>query len=542
VIVTTADEMRRIDAYAIERCGMPAATLMENAGAGAAAALLDRFPHVRKTGVVVVAGKGNNGGDGFVVARALKRRRVRCEVFLTAPRGDVRDTARAKLLAWERAGGRTTVLAGDLGPLQRALGRAGCVVDALLGTGLAGEVRGLVAEAITLVNASGVPTVALDIPSGLDSDRGVPLGVAIEAELTATFAAPKVGMILFPGARYTGELAVVDIGIPDEAFAAVGPQIEAVLADDAAALVRPRDPESHKGTNGHVAVVAGGRGKTGAAVLACRAAMRVGAGLVTAGVPAGELATVAARLLEEMTAPLPDDGEGGLAFPSPHAYAALLAGKSALVTGPGIGVAPDRRALVEWLVREAPVPAVLDADALNCLAASSSRSAWGTPDRPRVVTPHPGEMARLSGRSTAEVQSDRIGVARDVAAARGVIVVLKGARTIIAEPDGRVAVNCSGNPGLGSGGTGDVLAGVLGGLLAQGYPPRDAARLGVFLHGFAADRVADRRGTTGLLASDVIDELPAATAALASRARAAATRAASGRAARAPAASTRAGG
>ena len=515
MIVTTAAEMRRIDALAIERFGMPADVLMERAGVGAAAALLARFPHVRKTGVVVLAGKGNNGGDGFVVARALKRRRVRCEVVLAAARADVRPPARSKLLAWERAGGKTTTItASDLGPLQRALGRAGCVVDALFGTGLTGTLTGLAAEVITLVNASGVPTVALDLPSGLDADRGVPLGVAVEAELTVAFAAPKIGTILYPGARHAGELVVVDIGIPEQAVAEVAPAAEAMLAADAAVLLCPRDPEAHKGTNGHVAVVAGGRGKTGAVVLASRAAARAGAGLVTAGVPASEQQAVAARLLEEMTTALPDDGEGGLGFPSAHAYAALLEGKQALVTGPGIGVSEARRALVAWFVLEAALPAVIDADALNCLALSPPPGAWGTAERPRILTPHPGEMARLAGIPTAEVQADRIAVARRFAAARGVIVILKGARTVIAEPDGRVAINCSGNPGLGSGGTGDVLAGILGGLLAQGYTPAVAARLGVFLHGFAADRVAARRGMIGLLASDVIEELPAATAAL----------------------------
>ncbi len=443
MIVTTAAEMRRMDALAIGS-GIASTVLMERAGVGAAAALLARFPHARKAGVVVVAGKGNNGGDGFVVARLLKRRRVRCEVILAARVDDVRDPARAKLHAWQRAGGKTTTItADDLGPLQRALAHAGCIVDALFGTGLTGEITGLAAEAITLVNASGLPTVALD------------------------------------------------------------------------ALLRPRDPESHKGTNGHVVVIAGGRGKTGAVVLASRAAARAGAGLVTAGVPAAEQQSVAARLLEEMTAPLPDDGDGTLAFPLPDAYAALLEGKRALVVGPGIGVSPACAALVGWLVTHAPLPAVVDADALNCLAATPPDGAWGSRERPRILTPHPGEMARLTRLDGAAVQADRIGVARRLAAERGVIVVLKGARTVIAEPDGALAINCSGNPGLGSGGTGDVLAGILGGLLAQGYPAAEAARLGVFLHGYAADRIAARRGMVGLLASDVIEELPAATAALA---------------------------
>ncbi len=514
MIVVTADEMRRMDTLAIERFGIPAATLMERAGAGAAAALLARFPHARKSGVVVLAGKGNNGGDGFVVARLLKKRRVRCEVVLAADRATIVDPARAKMLAWQRAGGKTTVIRdGDLGPLARALAKAGLVVDALFGTGIRGEVTGVAAEAITLVNASGLPTVALDIPSGLDADRGVPLGTAIQAEMTVAFAAPKLGTVIYPGARYAGELTVVDIGIPAEAVEEVGPSIFAVDRDDAASLIRPRDPESHKGDNGHVVLIAGGRGKTGAAVLASRAAARAGAGLVTVGCADTIQPVVASALVEQMSAPLPDDGTGHLAFSDPGPYVALLERKNAVVVGPGIGVSDERRAFVEWLLRTSALPIVVDADALNCLAEiSPAKLAEAT--AARILTPHPGEMARLAKLGTAEVQADRVGVARRVARERGAIVILKGARTVIAAPDGTVWINLSGNPGLGSGGTGDVLAGILGGLLAQRYPADEAAVLGVFLHGYAADRLAARRGMIGLLAWDLNEELPLAIAAL----------------------------
>jgi ADP-dependent NAD(P)H-hydrate dehydratase / NAD(P)H-hydrate epimerase len=514
MIVPTAAEMRRMDAFAIERCGIPSATLMERAGTGAAEALLARFPHVRKAGVLVLAGKGNNGGDGFVLARALKRRRVRCEVVLAAARSDITGPARSKMLAWERAGGRTQRVTGaDLGALRRGLQRAGGVVDALFGTGIRGEVTGLAAELITLVNVSGLPTVALDIPSGLDADRGIPLGVAIQAEMTVAFAAPKLGTVLFPGARYAGDLAVIDIGIPAEAVQAVGPRVEAVGAEEAGGLVRPRDPEGHKGDHGHLAIVAGQRGKTGAAVLAARAAARAGAGLVTVGCPASVQPQVAAGLLEEMTWPLPDDGTGSLAFSAPDAYRKLLDGKRAVLAGPGIGVSDERRALVRWLLEEAGLPLVLDADGLNCLSAEPEAPA-GDPERPAILTPHPGEMARLTGLSTAAVQDDRLAVARQLAGARQAVVVLKGARTVTAEPGGRLWINLSGNPGLGTGGTGDVLAGMIGSLLAQGYPADEAARLGVFLHGFAADRLAARRGVVGMIASDLIEELPLARAGL----------------------------
>jgi NAD(P)H-hydrate epimerase len=523
VIVTTAAEMRRMDALTIERFGVPGAVLMERAGTGAAAILLERFPHVRKHGVVVLAGKGNNGGDGFVVARALKKKRVRVDVVVAVAPSEIRGDALVKLKAWQRAGGKVQqVTAEKLEPLARALGRAGCIVDALFGTGLTGEVRGLPAELIAMVNAAGLPTVALDIPSGLDADRGVPLGTAmvplgtameplgtaIEAELTIAFAAPKIGTVIYPGARYAGEVAVVDIGIPDEALREVGPQTEAVAAADAARMLRPRDPEAHKGSHGHLAIIAGGLGKTGAAVLAARAATRAGAGLVTVGCPAVVLPTVANGILEAMTSPLPDDGAGGLAYDAPHAYDALLDGKRAAVVGPGIGTSTAREALVRALVTTRSLPLVIDADGLNCLAAIGPRHDRPRKGAPMILTPHPGEMARLTGQTTEEIQQDRLAAARNAAASYDAVVVLKGARTITAAPDGRAWINLSGNPGLAAGGTGDVLAGMIGALLAQGYAPEEAASLGVFLHGHAADRIAARRGMIGLIASDLIEDLP----------------------------------
>jgi NAD(P)H-hydrate epimerase len=515
VIVATAAEMRRMDALTIERFGVPGATLMERAGIGAAAIILDRFPHVRKHGVVVLAGKGNNGGDGFVVARALKKKRVRVDVILAVAASDVRGDARAKLHAWQRAGGKAQIVTADkLEPLARALGRAGCVVDALFGTGLSGEITGLPAELIAMVNAAGLPTVALDVPSGLDADRGVPLGIAIEAELTIAFAAPKIGTIVHPGARYAGEVAVVDIGLAEEAVRAVGPRAEAVTAADAARILRPRDPEAHKGTHGHLAVVAGSLGKTGAAILAARAATRAGAGLVTVGCASVVLPIVAGGIVEAMTWPLPDDGAGAIAYGDGQAFEKLLADKRAATVGPGIGTGPEREALIRRLATTRSLPLVFDADALTCLGVLGPRHERPSHGAPLVLTPHPGEMSRLIGDDTATIQADRLAAARKAAAAYDAVVVLKGARTVTAAPDGRVWINLSGNPGLAAGGTGDVLAGIIGALLAQGYAPEDAAVLGVFLHGHAADRIAERRGMIGLVASDLIEELPPAMLAL----------------------------
>jgi len=509
VIVTTAAEMRRMDTLTIERFGVPGATLMERAGTGAAELVLARFPHVRKHGVVVVAGKGNNGGDGFVVARVLKKKRVRVDVILAVPASEIRGDARTKLLAWQRAGGKVqTVTAEKLEPLARALGRAGCVVDALFGTGLNADVIGLPAELIAMVNAAGLPTVALDLPSGLDADRGVALGIAIEAELTIAFAAPKIGTVIQPGARYAGEVAVVDIGIPDAAVTEVGVATEAVGLRDGARLLRPRDPEAHKGTHGHLAVIAGSLGKTGAAILAARAATRAGSGLVTVGCPSVVLPIVANGILEAMTWPLPDDGAGGLAYGDAKAFHALFKDKRAAVVGPGIGTGPECAALVRWLVTARPLPLVLDADALNCLATLGPDHERPADPPPLILTPHPGEMARLTGQSAAAIQSDRLAVARAAATRYAAVVVLKGARTVVAAPDGRAWINLSGNAGLAAGGTGDVLAGIIASLLGQGYAPEDAATLGVFLHGHAADRIAARRGMIGLIASDLIEELP----------------------------------
>jgi NAD(P)H-hydrate epimerase len=369
-----------------------------------------------------------------------------------------------------------------------------------------------------MMNASGLPTVALDVPSGLDADRGVPLGIAVEAELTIAFAAAKIGTLVHPGARYAGEVAVVDIGIPEEAVRAVAPRTEATTADDAGRLLRPRDPEAHKGTHGHVAVIAGSLGKTGAAILAARAATRAGAGLVTIGCPSVVLPIVAGGIVEAMTWPLPDDGAGALAYGDGRATQALLADKRAAAVGPGIGTGPERERLVRWLATTRPLPLVLDADALTCLGAvgpGHDRPAGGSP---MVLTPHPGEMSRLTGAATDAIQRDRLAAARDAAAAYDAVVVLKGARTVVAAPDGRAWINLSGNAGLAAGGTGDVLAGMIGGLLAQGYAAEDAAVLGVFLHGFAADRIAARRGMIGLVASDLVTELPPAMQALLDRA------------------------
>ncbi len=505
MILVTAAEMRSLDELAIRKYRVPGFRLMQRAGRGAAKVLLQRLRPGRRERVAVCVGRGNNGGDGLIVARELKAKGVAVDVFSLAEPDAFRGDAARALAAFQRVRGKIEfVTAASLPAFRARLRNAAVVVDAIFGTGLRGPVEGLAAQVIESINEAGVPVLAVDIPSGLDADRGVPLGCAVRATATATFGFAKVGMAVYPGVEYAGELHVVDIGIPPEAVREIAPRTHLIESGDAAQLVPRRRPTAHKGDAGHVLVIAGGRGKTGAGVLAARAATRTGAGLVTLAGPASQQPILAAGVLEAMTALLPDR-DGQIGFDS-HALAKLTEGKRAVVFGPGIGTHEDAVRTLEWLINHLSVPLVIDADGLTCAVPLLRRLREARP--PLVLTPHPGEMARLTGAGTTAVQVDRVGAARDFAAQHRCTLVLKGARTVVAASDGSVAINPTGNPGMASGGMGDVLAGMVGALLAQGLQPFDAARLAVFAHGLAADRVARERGQIGLLASDVIERVP----------------------------------
>ncbi len=505
--LVTAKEMRELDRLTIEEYGTPGHVLMERAGAGATEALLQKFPHVRETSVLIFAGKGNNGGDGLVIARLLKKQNIACEVFLTAKKDDVQGDALQNLDAFRRMRGKVTELTevSQLTLVQNKLSKCGVIVDALLGTGLNAPVRGLVASLIELINTSGIPVVAVDIPSGLDADRGEPLGEAVQAELTVTFGYPKIGQISDPGTSYVGKLAVVDIGIAPEALERVRPQVELLTKEEVGMLVRARRRAAHKGDFGHLLVLAGARGKSGAALLCGGAALRVGAGLVTLGGPSSLNSIFSSVLVEAMTVPLPELADGSFCLDE-NALSQALRGKSAVAFGPGVGVSADTIGMTRWLLTHSDIPLVIDADGLNCLATDVSilRNARV----PVALTPHPGEMARLLNSSNAEVQTRRLAVARAFATEYGCFLILKGANTVIAAPDGRVWVNSTGNPGMASGGMGDVLTGIISGLLAQGYPLEEACCLGVFLHGYVGDMAADEKGEAGILARDLIARLP----------------------------------
>jgi ADP-dependent NAD(P)H-hydrate dehydratase / NAD(P)H-hydrate epimerase len=505
--VVTAQEMRELEQLTIEHSGTPSHVLMERAGVGATEALLAAFPHARTAPVLVFAGKGNNGGDGFVIARLLKKQGIACEVVLAAKKTEVTGDALRNLTTFVQLRGRVTEItdATHYDRIQQKLGSCGLIVDALLGTGLNAPVRGLMADLIEMMNASGVPVLAVDIPSGLDADRGVVLGTAVKAALTVTFGYPKLGLVVAPGLAHVGRLEVVEIGIAPEALAAINPQTALLTKTDMGARIRGRHADVHKGDFGHLLVVAGSRGKSGAALMSGGAALRIGTGLVTLGGPASLNTVFSTALMEAMTVPLPEQPDGSVRFDA-QAMTEAMHGKSAIAFGPGVGVSTHTIALLRCLLTQSTQPLVIDADGLNCLATDPEllREA----KVPVVLTPHPGEMARLVKSSNAEVQERRLEVARAFATQYHCYLVLKGARTVIAAPDGKAWINPTGNPGMASGGMGDVLTGIISGLLAQGYAPTDACCLGVFLHGFVGDRAAQEKGQIGILARDLIEQLP----------------------------------
>jgi NAD(P)H-hydrate epimerase len=514
MIVVTAEEMREMDRLTIEKHAVPGLTLMERAGEGVAKAIVERFQGIAKKGVLIVAGKGNNGGDGFVVARLLKKKQIPCEVALLARQDELSNAAGDNLRAFLKIKGKVTEIGSNsLELLDRLIHKKALIIDAILGTGMKHEVRGLFAEAIAMINASGLPVVAIDIPSGLDTDRGTPLGVAVQAVLTVALGYPKLGQVIYPGVNYVGDLVVADIGIAAEAVAEVAPKTELLDPETIRRLVPRREPDTHKGTYGHVVVVAGSRGKTGAAILACRAAMRTGAGLVTLAAPHSLNNIFASSLVEVMTEPLRDNAAEEVEPLGDHDWDRLLERKNALLFGPGIGVNATTQNMVRWLLRNLSIPWVIDADGLNNLALEMPRLRQAR-TRP-VLTPHPGEMARLTGKSTSAVNTDRVGIARTFALEHRCPLVLKGARTVLATAEGKVFINPTGNPGMASGGMGDVLAGILAALLGQGFSAEDAMKLAVYLHGFVGDTAAAQKGDIGLIASDIIDGLPAGIRALA---------------------------
>lgn len=512
----TAAQSRELDRLSQERYGIASYSLMTRAGEAVADATMRQWPERVRAGVLVVAGRGNNGGDGMVAARRLAESGAEVRVILLASAGELRGDARRAYDDWISADRRVVEATTEKAVISALANSTGVIIDAIFGTGLNAEVKGLARHAVEEINRAAAAVTAVDIASGVNADTGAIMGAAIAADLTITFGAAKFGLVSYPGAACCGALEVADIGFAPAALEELGATGSYLEAADVAPLLKPRIANSHKGTYGHPLIVAGSRGKAGAALLASRGALRMGAGLVTAAIPESVASIVAAGQAELMTEAMPDMNGHFDGTRTIDRLAALVSGMTALVVGPGIGVSNGTHELVAWLIdnpRSSSQPLVLDADGLNVLAelgpARLIRSA-----RPAILTPHPGEMARLLGSTTAEVNADRISSALRLAQLTSAHVLLKGNRSVIAGPRGELCVNSSGNPGMATAGMGDTLSGMLGALTGQGYASFDALKLGVFLHGFAADRVAASRGPVGYLAGDVIDELPGAMAAL----------------------------
>ena len=509
--ILSGEQMRRVDARAVGERGIPSLDLMESAGLGVAVALTEEVPGLGGRRVLVVCGKGNNGGDGLVAARHLAGLGVTVRVLVLAAGSDLRGDAATQLSRARAAG-----LGIEEIPDERAwtgvgldLGPADLVLDALLGTGISGGARGLVARAIEDISGSGATVASIDLPSGADADSGRLEGPVVRAHRTYTLCRPKPCLVLEPCASHAGSWRVIDIGIPDDLIASERASLEWLDAATARALLPARPQDAHKGTMGHLLAVAGSRGKTGAATLLAGAALRCGVGLVTVATPRSVQPLVAAARAEVMTEPLPERVGGTLSRSATGPARRLLEARDALAVGPGLGAHADTRAAIQGLVLRCPVPCVLDADGLNAFAAGRrDRARLAAGSAALVLTPHPGEAARLLATSAAAIVDDRLGSARALAAQTGAIVVLKGRRSIAALPDGSCAFNASGNPGMATGGTGDALTGVIGALLARGMGAFDAARLGMYVHGAAGDRAAARLGEDGMIAGDLVDELP----------------------------------
>jgi ADP-dependent NAD(P)H-hydrate dehydratase / NAD(P)H-hydrate epimerase len=501
--IVTAAEMRAIDRVTSERFGVPPLALMENAGAAVADYVLSHYASLQR--IVVFCGKGNNGGDGFVAARRLHQQGKKVQVILLADPSDLRGDAATmfgKLPNTTIAVHFAEELKSDR--MRRSL-PADLYLDAILGTGFRPPVSGLYADAIAILNASVVPVIAVDIPSGADADAmGPQTGTIARADAIVTFTAPRPAHAFSP--MTMGPTAVVDIGSPQEAIVSAL-QLNLITSLDLAPLIAPRPAESNKGSYGHVLVVGGSLGKAGAAAMAGSAALRAGAGLSTVATPRSVLSTVAGFQPELMTESLPETDVGTISTTAQERIEELAKGKSVLAIGPGISRNPQTSELVRALVVKLRTPMVLDADGLNAFEGRTAE--LNGKGRTLVITPHPGEMARLAASTIADVQRDRLGVARRFAREHDLIVVLKGHRTLVVQPDGEAWANMTGNPGMATGGTGDILTGMTAGLIAQNMGnPFAAVLAAVHLHGLAGDAMRERLGEHSLIATDLLRGLP----------------------------------
>lgn len=508
--VATAEQMQELDRKAIEAYRIPGIVLMENAGRGATEVISNTFPDLQKMKIAIVAGKGNNGGDGFVIARYLLNRRISVKVYLLADSKGLRGDAETNFQIFQRMKGEVISIPSskDYQKMKKELEKFDLLIDAIFGTGLDAEVRGYYREVIDHLNTLQKPIVAIDIPSGLDANTGKPFGTAVRASLTITFGLPKIGHVISPGLDYVGKLKLVDIGLPKKLVEEERIQTYLLENDEIRGwLSTPRRPDTHKGDYGHLLVIAGSVGKTGAAAMTCETALRIGAGLVTLAIPKSLNAIMEVKLTEVMTEPLPETPKQTLSLRAFSSILRLCENKKAVIIGPGIGTFKETQSLILKLIKTLNLPIILDADGLTALA--TQPKTLPTTNRSLILTPHPGEMAKLIRSTPKDVQEDRISISRNFAQSHHVHLVLKGHRSLIATPKGEVFINPTGNPGMASGGTGDVLTGMIGGLICQGFDILQSLQMAVYLHGLAGDEMAQELGEKSLIARDIIEKIPA---------------------------------
>jgi len=505
--ILNADQMREADRRTIQDIGIASLVLMENAGRQVVAAIESLYPDLADRRIAIVCGKGNNGGDGFVVARTLQQRGFDVSVFVIGNLSEIKGDARTNLTILGNIGQTVVEVAEETAwELHGSeIAQHDLIIDAIFGTGLSAPLSGFLETVVADINEAGVPIVSIDLPSGMSADTSDAIGASIEATVTVTLAAPKMPLVLPPAEMQAGEVVIADIGIPAGVIEQLeGPRIELMTRDQMRALIQPRAADAHKGDFGRVLVVGGSVGKAGAAVLCAHGALRAGAGLVTVASPRSCQATIAAHTAEYMTEGLDETAAGTVHFSAASAVLDLDA--DVLVAGPGLGRGEGVTTFVRELIDTWEGPLVLDADALNAFADEPALLV-GREGRDLIITPHPGEMARLVGCTVEDLQADRIGIATDFAKRHQLYLVLKGYRTLIVTPDEKVFVNPTGCPGMATGGTGDVLAGMLAAWLAQLLDAEAACKLAVYLHGSAGELADADNGEVSMTASDLVDHI-----------------------------------
>ncbi len=506
--VLTSKQMKEIDRRAIQELGILGPILMENAGQKIFESIQKRFPDLRKEKIVIIAGKGNNGGDGFVVARHLLNHGSDPVVLLLSSKKDVKGDAAVNLKIAEQIGIKICEIISqkDLNLQKGKILLSSLLVDSIFGTGLTKPAEGIYIKVIELINKSKAFKIAVDIPSGLSSDTFQIIGPCVKADLTVTLAAPKIAHVFPPAEEYIGDLEVADISFPSFLFENEDLKLELVEEETVRPYFKKRKKDAHKGTYGHLFIISGSLGKTGAAVMAGKAALKMGAGLVTVGTPESCLPIVARSMDELMTEPLPETPEKTLSYEAVKKTETLLKGKDALLIGPGISTHRSTAEFVLSLLPKIKIPVVIDADALNILA--SKPKALKSLPKPAILTPHPGEFARLLNLPTREVVKRKLELVPQFVTEYGVYLVLKSYRTLTATPEGRVYINSTGNPGMATAGSGDVLSGMVASMIIQEKNLLEAVLAAVYIHGLSGDLGAQKLGEKTLIAGDIIRELP----------------------------------